>query len=208
MSSFRFKEATHAFLVHSFFERINTVLGDYFYEIYYDYNMHIILIILKGCVRCIFASLFCKLKKEYLGNLAKCFLFHFRSSLRSRENHILIFWYILLNNLRSKHSLLMKFGQFISYYKRKILLKIFTKTATQKLLWLQRIKHNIYWKIKFLKQATYIRYVLAKLSKFVQISTPTFQIPFYRGFLKIGKGLELVSRSHSSWIFFIKLFLS
>ena len=27
--------------------------------------------------------------------------------------------YILQNNLGSKHSLLMKFGQFMSYYKRK-----------------------------------------------------------------------------------------
>ena len=27
--------------------------------------------------------------------------------------------YILLNNLESKHSLSMKFGQFISYYTRK-----------------------------------------------------------------------------------------
>ena len=28
--------------------------------------------------------------------------------------------YILLNNLGSKHSLLMKFGQFMAYYKIKI----------------------------------------------------------------------------------------
>ena len=31
--------------------------------------------------------------------------------------------YILLNNLRSKHCLLMKFGQFMSYYKRKNFIK-------------------------------------------------------------------------------------
>ena len=35
---------------------------------------------------------------------------------------------------------------------------------------LQRIKHNFYWKMKFLKQATYNGYVIAKLSKCVQIS--------------------------------------
>ena len=29
------------------------------------------------------------------------------------------------NNLRSKHSLLMKFGQFMSYYKRKNFIKKF-----------------------------------------------------------------------------------
>ena len=36
--------------------------------------------------------------------------------------------YILLNNLGSKHSLLMKFGQFKSYYKRNIFIeKVFKK---------------------------------------------------------------------------------
>ena len=35
--------------------------------------------------------------------------------------------------------------------------------------------------MKFLKEAAYVRYVLAKLSKFVQIST---LIPFDRGFLE------------------------
>ena len=52
------------------------------------------------------------------------------------------------------------------------------------LLSLQRIKHNLYWKMKGLKQATYIRYVLAKLSKFAQISTIPRQTPFYGGFFK------------------------
>ena len=32
--------------------------------------------------------------------------------------------YILLNNLDSKHSLVMKFSQFMSYYKRKLYQKI------------------------------------------------------------------------------------
>ena len=34
---------------------------------------------------------------------------------------------------------------------------------------LKRSKHNLFWKMKFLKQATYIRYVIAKLSIFIQI---------------------------------------
>ena len=33
--------------------------------------------------------------------------------------------YILLNNLGNKHSLLMKFGQFVSYYKRQKIIKKF-----------------------------------------------------------------------------------
>ena len=34
----------------------------------------------KGCVRYIFASLFCMSKREHLRNKEKCFLFHFESS--------------------------------------------------------------------------------------------------------------------------------
>ena len=37
--------------------------------------------------------------------------------------------YILLNNLESKHSLLVKCGQFMSYYKKKVSLENSTKTA-------------------------------------------------------------------------------
>ena len=33
----------------------------------------------------------------------------------------------MLNNLESKHSLLMEFGQFMSYYKRKKIIKEFCK---------------------------------------------------------------------------------
>ena len=41
--------------------------------------------------------------------------------------------HILLNNLGSKQSLIMKFGQFMPYYKEKILSKNSTKTANRKL---------------------------------------------------------------------------
>ena len=40
--------------------------------------------------------------------------------------------YILLNSLGSKHSLFMKFGQIISYYKRKIFFKKFNKNCNLK----------------------------------------------------------------------------
>ena len=40
----------------------------------------------------------------------------------------------------------------------------------------------------FFKQAIYIRYVIAKLSKFVQISLLPPQIPFYRGSFENWKG--------------------
>ena len=38
--------------------------------------------------------------------------------------------YILRNNLESKHSPLMKFNQFMSYYERKIFVKFSTKAGT------------------------------------------------------------------------------
>ena len=38
--------------------------------------------------------------------------------------------YVLLNNLRSKHSLFMKFAQFMSHYKRKKIIETFSKTET------------------------------------------------------------------------------
>ena len=47
---------------------------------------------------------------------------------------------------------------------------------------LRKIKYNSYWEMKFLKQATYIRYVIAKLSKFVQICMQNSSDSFYRGF--------------------------
>ena len=48
---------------------------------------------------------------------------------------------------------------------------------------LQNIKYNSYWEMEFLKQATYIRYVIAKLSKFVQIFMQNSSDSFYRGFV-------------------------
>ena len=107
--------------------------------------------------------------KEKLWNLEKCFLFHFKSSFHSRENQILdiqISWRHQIPQHKTRNTfywitweantVLIKFGQFISYCK-----------------FLQRIEHNLYWTMKFLKQTIYIRYVIEKLSKFVQISTLT-----------------------------------
>ena len=82
---------------------------------------------------------------------------------------------ILLNNLGSKHIEIWPIS--IILQKKKIYLKILQKLRPenyfQTLLCLQRIKHNLYWKMKFLKQATHIKYMIAKLSKFVQISMQT-----------------------------------
>ena len=93
----------------------------------------------------------------------KNFLFHLKSLFRSQENQILEFYVLkfhdvikclsikqeihFTNNLGSKHSLLMKFGQFMSYEKRKNFIKKFyqncgLKTSSRPFLCLQRIKHN------------------------------------------------------------------
>ena len=62
-------------------------------------------------------------------------------------------------------------------WKEKILSKYSTKITNRKLvpgpLCLEKIKHNLYWKTKLWKQATCIRYALAKPSKSVQISPLT-----------------------------------
>ena len=58
----------------------------------------------EGCVRYIFACLFCMSKREHSRNKEKCFYFTSKA-------------HILLNNLASKHSLVMKFGKFMYYYK-------------------------------------------------------------------------------------------
>ena len=77
----------------------------------------------------------------------------------------------------------MKFEQFISYYKRKNFAKKFHNCDLKTIsLFFQTIKHNLYWKMKLLKQATYTKYVLAKPSKCVQTAHRPPQIPFCRGF--------------------------
>ena len=164
----------------------------------------------KHCVRYIFTTSFFKSEKG--------FLFHFKSSFCSRENQILEFsifkfhdvikclsinkTYILLNNLGSKHSLLIKFGQFSSYSLRNNFIKNFykncgLKTSPRPFCVCKEL--NLYLKIEFLKQSTYIRYAIAKLSKLVQISmVPGGRFLFTEDSLKNIKDLELVSRPRFS----------
>ena len=137
------------------------------------------------------------LEKKFFFSLQKLFSFTRKSNFRTLN--IDISWNawnkkcILLSNLWSKHSRLMKFGQFMSYYKRK--------KNYQKIL--QKLRHENENEMKFLKQATYIRYVLAKLSKYVQISTLTSSDSFLQ---RIHWKLKR-TWVHFSWNFFIKRFL-
>ena len=103
----------------------------------------------------------------------------------------------------------MKFGQFIPYYKRKPIIEKFPenrdlKTSSRPFLCLQRIKHNSYWKMKFLKPATYIGYI-SKTNKICQNQhTELLRFHFREDSLKIGKDLQLVFRPHFSLKFLIK----
>ena len=103
---------------------------------------------IKSCVRYIFASLFFKSKREHLSNQGKCFSFHFKSFSRPRKNKFLEFQIFKFHNVimpkhktrntfykynfKSEHSLLMKFGQFMSHYKRKNLIQKFCKNCSLK----------------------------------------------------------------------------
>ena len=82
----------------------------------------------------------------------------------------------------------MKFGQFISYYKKKVYQKIIQKlrqkTSSRPLSCLKRSKRNLYWKMKFLKQATYVRFVTAKLSKFIKIDVQASSDSFLQKFFE------------------------
>ena len=98
-------------------------------------------------------------------------------------------------HLGSKNSDLMKLDQFMSYYKRKKIIKKFHKNCGLKPI--SRpfcvCKELITTSIE--KQNFWTSW---KLSKFV------LRIPFPEDSLKIKQGLEIVSRPHFSYNFLIK----
>ena len=116
-------------------------------------------------------------------------MFHFKSSFCSRENQSSDFMTssnaetcktkcILLNNSGSKHSLLMNFGQVISYYKRKDFFKEFYKNCDLKTNFrsfqvCKELSTTSIGKWNFSSKLIIFRYVIAKLSKFGHISMQT-----------------------------------
>ena len=86
------------------------------------------------------------------------------------------------------NTVLMKFGQFMSYHNKKFYQKFYKdcqlKTSSRHYCVCKEFKHSMYWKMKFLKEATCIRYLLAKSSKFVQSALRTPLIPFYKVFFE------------------------
>ena len=63
-----------------------TILQSISFKSHFQYPLSI-----KGCVRYIFASLFCMSKREYLWNKENCFLSNFESSFHSWDNQVLTF---------------------------------------------------------------------------------------------------------------------
>ena len=71
----------------------------------------------------------------------------------------------------------MQFGN-LFMWKRKVLPTKFTKNLA--LFCFKKIKNNLNWKVKVLKQADYNGYVMAEQSKYVKISMYTFPNSFFR----------------------------
>ena len=64
-------------------------------------------------------------------------------------------------------------------------------------VWKKLCTASLYWKMKFLKQATYEIYVLGKLSKFVQVSTRTsWDLFLQRVLWKLKRTWNTGSRPH------------
>ena len=66
---------------------------------------------------------------------------------------------------------------------------------------------NLYWKMKFLKQPVYIRYLIAKLKICQNQHAHFLRFLFTEDYLQIKRGLKLVSRPHFSQNFSINIFL-
>ena len=99
---------------------------------------------------------------------------------------------ILRNKLGRKHNLLMKFGQFMSYYKRRKFMKKFykncdLKTSPRFACVRKELGTTSIGKWNLLRQAIYIRFVIAKLSEFTKSACMASKIPFTEDIFKTNK---------------------
>ena len=120
--------------------------------------------------------------------------------------------FILLNNLGSKHGQLMKFGQFISYYKRKNVVKKFLKnchlkTSSRPFCVCKELTTNSIGKWNFSSKLLIVDMYKQNYQNLSQLAHRPPQILFTGNSLKIKKGLELASRPHLSYNFLTKNFL-
>ena len=117
-------------------------------------------LIIKGCVHYIFASFKIELCETFLE--FSDIQVSWRYQMHKHKTKNTFYWISLEVN-----KVLINFSQFMSYYKRKNLIKKLHKNCNLKT---SSMPFCIRKELSTVKQATYIRYVLVKLSKFVQIS--------------------------------------
>ena len=119
--------------------------------------------------------------------------------------------YILLNNLKGKVILVMKFGQFMLYSTGNNFIKTFNKncslrTSSRLFLVCKQLSTTFIGKWNFWSNLP--RYIIAKLSKLVQISMLASSDSFLlRIPWKFKKGLELVSWPQFLIYFLVKSFI-
>ena len=84
------------------------------------------------------------------------------------------------------NTLIIKFGQFVSYYKKKFIKRFYKncdlKTSSRPFCVRKELSTTSVRKWNFWSKL--LRYVWGKLSRFAQISTHIPQIPFYEGFFE------------------------
>ena len=140
------------------------------------------------------------------------FFFHFESSFRSLDNQILTFQifechdvitclsmkHTLLNNLGSKHSLVIKFGQYMQYYTIKFFIeKFYEKCGLE-----TSRRPFLGWHVDF-GRFQKLCYYISNISGLLQIFH--FPIEVALNSLQTKKGMELVFRPQF-WYNFLMIF--
>ena len=111
-----------------------------------------------------------KVKSKALVKLEKCFFISLKKliSFSRKSNFRILNFQISWCHQMPKHKTRNGFYWISLEVSKTVSSRSSTKTAARKLppgLSLQKIKHNLYSKMKFLKQSTYIRYVMWKLNQ-------------------------------------------
>ena len=107
---------------------------------------------------------------------------------------------VSFNNLGSKHSLLMKFGKFMSYYKSKKFIRKFYKNFDLK----TSPRSFCVWKKL---GTTFVGKWNFRSKLLLSENSAHLPIPFYRAFFENKKDLELEPWPHFSYNFFDKKFI-
>ena len=96
--------------------------------------------------------------------------------------------YILLSNLESKYSLIMKFGQFMSHFKRTIFIKVFSKicvleTSSRLFCVYEKVSTISTGKWNFWNKLFVLNIFLSNLSNYIRVNMDTSTDSFLKGIL-------------------------